>query len=106
MTYPQRNLLAAPVQQGAEDQHQRTVHHEATDVRSLPHKPGGGCADVRTHFGHQGATAHLQQAVPAAVQFCAHNRNTVQPREIRQRHITAGDRANNRAATVNQAVNQ
>ena len=106
MTNAQSHLLTAPVKQGAEEQHQGTVHHKAANMRRLTHKPGGGGANIWAHFCHQRAAAHLQQAVPAAVELGAHDRNAVQPGEIRQREIAAGHGADHRAAGVDETVYQ
>ncbi|MNP20684.1 hypothetical protein D3C76_1132680 [compost metagenome] len=106
MTHAMRNLFTAPVKQGAEEQHQGTVHHKVADIGRLGDKPGGRRADVRTHFRHDCAAAHLQQAMPAAVQLCADQWNAVEPRQIRHGHLTAGYPADHRAAGIDQAVNQ
>ncbi|CNT55422.1 Uncharacterised protein [Salmonella enterica subsp. enterica serovar Bovismorbificans] len=71
MAYTHRHLFAAPVKQGAKQQHQGAVHHKASDMRRLTDKPGRGCADIRPHFRHNSATAHIQQAMPSGIQFGA-----------------------------------
>ncbi len=52
ITHSEGDFFSLPVQQGAEQQHQRTVHQETADVRRLADKPGGRGADVRANFRH------------------------------------------------------
>ena len=44
--------------------------------------------------------------MPAAVEFGPHQRNAVQPGEIRQRQVAAANGANNRATRIHQAIYQ
>ncbi len=59
------HLLAAPVEQRAEQQHQTAVDQQLADVRRLTDKPAGGGANIGTNLGHNRRAAHIQQTVPA-----------------------------------------
>ncbi|CSI33296.1 Uncharacterised protein [Shigella sonnei] len=76
------HLFTAPVQQGTEEKHQRTMHHKAPDMRRLPNEPGGGGANIRADFRHDRRTPHIQQVVPACIQLRANHRNGIKPRQI------------------------
>ena len=60
MTEAIGDLFAAPVQQGAEQQHQSAIDQQLADMRRLADKPRGGGAKIGANFDHNRRSPHLQ----------------------------------------------
>ncbi|MBO2025739.1 hypothetical protein J4733_17705 [Klebsiella pneumoniae] len=96
------HLLAAPVEQRAEQQHQTAVDQQLADVRRLTDKPAGGGANIGTNLGHNRRAAHIQQTVPGGYSLSPTS-GAVEPGEIRQRHISAADEFDQRNAVIHRS---
>ncbi len=75
------------VEQAADADSQQEVNEQQPQIARLSGEPAGGLAKVGSQLGKQHLTTARQNLLPEAVELVAHQRDLLQPEQLRRRRL-------------------